>query len=365
MADFNLETAIKIIPIFDGKYKELEPFLTIVELLYTTLTTTGKTTLINFVTNVKLSATVRLSLCNASITDFNSLKSELLGKYKNNRTIPQIHSVLNSTYQNKSGVTVYKDKILSLVDELNQLQIQELGNQATLSEKKVITRMNETYALTIFKKGLNDQLKSTVFSARPTTFSDAVSLAQELENVDLQATSNMLHIKGNWKVTEKEIRQWHKGFLKDCPNGLLTEQGFIKIYKQFFPQGDPSKFASLVFRVFDENNDGSIEFEEFIRALSITSRGNLDEKLHWAFRLYDVDNDGYITREEMYNIVDAIYQMVGQQPQTEDDNTPQKRVDKIFDQMDKNHDDRLTLEEFREGSKADPRIVQALSLGGD
>ncbi|XP_059475040.1 frequenin-1 [Neocloeon triangulifer] len=163
--------------------------------------------------------------------------------------------------------------------------------------------------------------------------------------------------------SEKEIRQWHKGFLKDCPNGLLTEQGFIKIYKQFFPQGDPSKFATLVFRVFDENKDGSIEFEEFIRALSITSRGNLDEKLHWAFRLYDVDNDGYITREEMYNIVDAIYQMVGQQPQHEDENTPQKRVDKIFNQMDKNHDDKLTLEEFREGSKADPRIVQALSLG--
>ncbi|XP_060519431.1 frequenin-1 [Cylas formicarius] len=164
--------------------------------------------------------------------------------------------------------------------------------------------------------------------------------------------------------TEKEIRQWHKGFLKDCPNGLLTEQGFIKIYKQFFPQGDPSKFASLVFRVFDENNDGSIEFEEFIRALSVTSRGNLDEKLQWAFRLYDVDNDGFITRDEMYNIVDAIYQMVGQQP-SEDENTPQKRVDKIFDQMDKNHDDRLTLEEFREGSKADPRIVQALTLGGE
>lgn len=53
----------------------------------------------------------------------------------------------------------------------------------------------------------------------------------------------------------------------------------------------------------------------------------------------------------------------GQTPNSEDENTPQRRVDKIFSQMDKNNDDKLTLDEFREGSKADPRIVQALSLG--
>ncbi|XP_076353804.1 frequenin-1-like isoform X1 [Tachypleus tridentatus] len=184
----------------------------------------------------------------------------------------------------------------------------------------------------------------------------------------LEETDTVHHIflvYGVTTFTEKEVQQWYKGFVKDCPNGHLTEEGFLRIYKLFFPQGDPSKFTSLVFRVFDENKDGAIEFEEFIRALSVTSRGNVEEKLDWAFKLYDVDNDGYITREEMYSIVDAIYQMLGNQTgenKKENEDTPQERVDKIFQHLDKNHDDKLTLEEFREGSKADEKIVQALSL---
>uniref|UniRef100_A0A0R3RHN6 Neuronal calcium sensor 1 n=1 Tax=Elaeophora elaphi TaxID=1147741 RepID=A0A0R3RHN6_9BILA len=147
----------------------------------------------------------------------------------------------------------------------------------------------------------------------------------------------------------------HKGFVRDCPNGMLTEAGFQKIYKQFFPQGDPSDFASFVFKVFDENKDGAIEFHEFIRALSITSRG--------AFRLYDLDNDGYITRDEMLSIVGSIYKMVGSTVKLpKEENTPEKRVDRIFRMMDKDNDAQLTLEEFKEGAKADPSIVHALSL---
>lgn len=67
------------------------------------------------------------------------------------------------------------------------------------------------------------------------------------------------------------------------------------------------------------------------------SVGFVKEKLIiGAFQLYDIDNDGYITYQEMLRIVEAIYKMVGSMVKLpEDEDTPEKRVNKIFALMDK------------------------------
>ena len=66
-------------------------------------------------------------------------------------------------------------------------------------------------------------------------------------------------------------------------------------------------------------------------ALSTVSRGSTQEKLQWIFGLYDVNHDGIISKEEMEDVVTAIYDMLGRSitPQV-DVSTPKQHVEKVF-----------------------------------
>ena len=48
---------------------------------------------------------------------------------------------------------------------------------------------------------------------------------------------------------------------KDCPNGQLTREKFLEVYSSFFPQGEADKFCEHVFRTFDADNSGKIDFK--------------------------------------------------------------------------------------------------------
>ncbi|KAJ9116399.1 hypothetical protein QFC22_004841 [Naganishia vaughanmartiniae] len=206
------------------------------------------------------------------------------------------------------------------------------------------------------------------------------------KNQSKLSAEDLADLQKNTYFDKKELQSWYKGFIKDCPTGRLNKQEFIKIYKQFFPFGDPTQFAEHVFNVFDEDKSGTIEFKvgihlrierHFSRPTGRKAQMQVpclqpvlcaiahtkQTLIAGAFQLYDINQDGFITYDEMLAIVRSIYKMTGQMVKLpEDEDTPEKRVDKIFAKMDMNKDAKLNYEEFKEGSKQDPTIVQALSL---
>lgn len=110
-------------------------------------------------------------------------------------------------------------------------------------------------------------------------------------------------LKLNTKYTEEELCAWYTTFLKECPTGRITKEQFEGIYASFFPDADPTAYARHVFRSFDTNADGTLDFKEYIVALHLTSSGKTLHKLEWAFALYDVDGNGTISKNEVQEIV--------------------------------------------------------------
>ena len=69
---------------------------------------------------------------------------------------------------------------------------------------------------------------------------------------------------------------------------------------------------SLLFdRTLDTDNNGYLDFREFLMAIDLIAAKSPEEKLIWSFKMYDMDNSGVIDRKEMCSVMQSVYNMLG------------------------------------------------------
>lgn len=172
-----------------------------------------------------------------------------------------------------------------------------------------------------------------------------------------------------WESThfdKRELQQWYKGFLRDCPSGRVMESDFVQLFKQFFPFGDPTDYCHYLFLIFELDKSKSIGFKELIVALSITSRGTMKEKLQWSFKLFDQKKTGKVTYDELLDVISSVYKMIGPMVTLNDDEkTPELKTEKFFTLLNKDKNkDTIVVDDLTQLLKLDPTILNALNCYG-
>ena len=128
-----------------------------------------------------------------------------------------------------------------------------------------------------------------------------------------------------------------------------------------YPTIDVMRLEKHIFRLFDRDGNGSIDFKEFMVVLYIMSNGTPEENLRQIFKVFDLDGDGCINREEMTRIVRDLSYMF-----TSKDNPKGHSADTLgamaFQEMDTNHDGWVTEQEFITACFSQKQISTMLAL---
>ncbi|XP_060593374.1 neuronal calcium sensor 1-like [Ruditapes philippinarum] len=165
----------------------------------------------------------------------------------------------------------------------------------------------------------------------------------------------------------EEIQQAYVDFRRETKGkDALKRADFIRVYKDAF--GDKVKsLANSIFDAFDEDGNGTVDFEEFLIGLSITEMtANTDnaakmKKLRWAFNVYDKDRSGTIDRREMRQIVKAVADVsVLPDEAVKHNETPIKFADRLFNEIDVNGDGEITFDEFETAAEQNSALIEML-----
>nr|XP_023695211.1 guanylyl cyclase-activating protein 1-like isoform X1 [Paramormyrops kingsleyae] len=130
-------------------------------------------------------------------------------------------------------------------------------------------------------------------------------------------------------VLAEDMHHWYNKFMRESPSGLIT---LFELKSMLGLQGitqEASSYVDQVFLTFDMNGDGYIDFVEYIAAVSLLLKGEINQKLKWYFKLFDQDGNGKIDKDELETIFKAIQDITRSY-----DFPPEEIVNLIYEKID-------------------------------
>ncbi|XP_053362328.1 guanylate cyclase activator 1g [Clarias gariepinus] len=160
------------------------------------------------------------------------------------------------------------------------------------------------------------------------------------------------------EVEVSQIHSLYTIFMRECPSGALHLHEFRRIFGVQSSSEEEALFMKILFQSFDQNKDGIIDFLEFVAAVHLVLRGKLQDRLKWSFKVYDRDENGKLDKNEVKNIIKIICKLKKRSINM----TPDDVCDRIFEHVDQNKDDQISLSEFMTGAQRDAWIMDVLKL---
>lgn len=106
---------------------------------------------------------------------------------------------------------------------------------------------------------------------------------------------------------------------------------------------------------------GKIDFNEFLLAMDLMEKGDLDEKLRYAFELYDFDKNGVLTKSEIETIIKMVLSLRGEANNDRLAEDIMKHLNQFLAKFDENGDMKISQDEFCRICAQDEYLKEFLS----
>merc|ERR1712025_1326958 len=168
---------------------------------------------------------------------------------------------------------------------------------------------------------------------------------------------NLVKIMEYTNTDKEQVLAQYRRFLTWDPKGRISRKSFQSMLSDCLPDMRSDRLAQLsnhIWRVYDINEDGQIDFFEFMTVLHVMSSGSSEDNLRQLFRVFDINSDGSISKDELERIVNDF--------EIAANNEDRGLVNTVFKEMDENNDGVISQEEFVEANLALKKFSTMLTL---